>query len=116
MSENSNNSNNSNDSNDNNNGNEFLVDLFDEDGNKVTFEHLDTVDYKDKKYVVCIPYDDDEEEVEEIVIFEAVACAEDECDCGGEEECLEQVTDMDVMSAVYEIFKERNSDLFEFED
>ena len=96
-----------------NGNNEFLVDLFDEDGNKVTFEHLDTVDYEEKKYVVCIPYNDDEEEVEEIVIFEAVPCAEDDCDCG---DCLEQVTDMDIMSGVYEIFKERNSDLFEFED
>jgi len=95
------------------NNNEFLVDLFDEEGNKVTFEHLDTIDYQEKKYVVCIPYDDEEDEVEEIVIFEAVPCDEDGCECG---DCLEQVTDMEVMSAVYEIFKERNGELFEFED
>ena len=98
------------------NNNEFLVDLFDEDGNKVTFEHLDTIDYQEKKYVVCIPYDEEEEDVEEIVIFEAVPCEDDgDCECDGGD-CLEQVTDMDIMSGVYEIFKERNSDLFEFED
>ena len=96
-----------------NNNNEFLVDLYDDEGNKVTFEHLDTIDYEEKKYVVCIPYDESEEDVEEIVIFEAVPCGEDDC---GDGDCLEQVTDVDIMSGVYELFKERNSDLFEFED
>ena len=41
--------------------NQHLVDLIDEDDNTVTFEHLDTVQYKGKDYVICIPYDDDEE-------------------------------------------------------
>ena len=49
--------------------NPYLIDLFDEDGNKTVFEHLDTVKYKDDEYVVCIPYDDEEDEVTEVVIF-----------------------------------------------
>ena len=88
--------------------NEYLVDLIDEDGNTVTFEHLDTVQYQGKDYVVCIPYDDDEEVVTEVVIF---LIHKDQ-----EEDCLEQVEDGAVLSAVYQLFQERNADMFEFED
>ena len=42
--------------------NPYLIDLFDQDGNKTVFEHLDTVLYKDNEYVICIPYDEEEEE------------------------------------------------------
>ncbi len=88
--------------------NEYLIDLIDEDGETVTFEHLDTVQYKNEDYVICIPYDEEEEEVTEIVIF---SINKDK-----EEDCLEQVENPEILSAVYEIFKERNSDMFEFED
>lgn len=88
--------------------NEYLVDLIDEDGNTVTFEHLDTVQYQGKDYVICIPYDEDEEVVTEVVIFQI---HKDE-----EEDCLEQVEDGEILSAVYRLFQDRNADLFEFED
>ena len=88
--------------------NEYLVDLIDEDGNTVTFEHLDTVQYKGKDYVICIPYDDDEEVVTEVVIF--LLRKEKE------EDCLEQVEDPELMSAVYKLFQERNADMFDFEE
>ena len=39
--------------------NPYLIDLFDQDGNKTVFEHLDTVLYKDNEYVICIPYDEE---------------------------------------------------------
>ena len=89
--------------------NEFLIDLFDEDGNKKVFEHLDTVLFKDDEYVICIPYDEDEEEVTEIVIFKTVV------DDKGESS-LEQIVDVDVLEKVYDIFRERNESKFEFED
>ena len=88
--------------------NPYLVDLIDEDGNTVTFEHLDTVQYKGKDYVICIPYDDDEEVVTEVVIF---LLRKDK-----EEDCLEQVEDPELMSAVYKLFQERNADMFDFEE
>ncbi|MBE5039232.1 DUF1292 domain-containing protein [Ructibacterium gallinarum] len=88
--------------------NPHLVDLIDEDGNTVTFEHLDTVQYKGKDYVICIPYDDDEEVVTEVVIFLINKDKEDDC--------LEQVENPEILSAVYEIFKERNGEMFDFED
>ena len=89
--------------------NEFLIDLFDEEGNKKVFEHLDTVLYRDDEYVICIPYDDDEEEVTEIVIFKTVI------DKDGESS-LEHVVEDNVLEKVYEIFKERNLDKFDFGD
>ena len=33
--------------------NPYLIDLYDEDGNEKTFEHLDTVKYKDDEYVTA---------------------------------------------------------------
>ena len=87
--------------------NPYLIELTDEDGETVTFEHLDTVQYKGKEYVVFIPYNDDEEEVDEVVIFQIL---------DQEEDCLEQVEDPEILSAVYDLFQERNKDLFDFED
>lgn len=89
--------------------NQHLIDLFDENGEKTVFEHLDTVKYKDEEYVICIPYNDDEEEVDEVVIFRITE------DKDGEE-VLSQVVEPDVLSPVYDIFKERNSDMFDFGD
>lgn len=88
--------------------NEHLIDLIDEDGETVTFEHLDTVQYKDNDYVICIPYDDDEEVVTEVVIFKIRK--------DNEEDCLEQVEDIELLDIIYDIFKERNSEMFDFED
>ena len=88
--------------------NSHLIDLIDEDGHEVTFEHLDTVQHQNQDYVVCIPYDDEEEEVTEVVIFHL--------NKDKEEDCLTQVEDPALLAKVYDLFKERNSDLFSFED
>lgn len=87
--------------------NPYLIELTDEDGETVTFEHLDTVQYKGKEYVIFIPYNDDEEEVDEVVIFQIL---------DQEEDCLEQVEDPEILSAVYDLFRERNKEMFDFED
>ena len=48
----------------------FLVDLFDDEGNKQTFEHLDTVQVNGDDYVICIPYKEEEDdEVDEVIIL-----------------------------------------------
>lgn len=89
--------------------NPYLIELYDEDGNEKTFEHLDTVKYKDDEYVICIPYDEEEEEVTEVVIFLIDKDEEGE-------EILSQIFDPELMAPVYEIFRERNADMFEFEE
>ena len=49
--------------------NQNILELVDEDGNTVPFEHLDTVQIDGEDYIVCIPYNEEEEEVTEIVLF-----------------------------------------------
>ena len=90
--------------------NESLVIFTDDDGNEVEFEHLDTVKVGDKVYIVCVPpVQDDEEDIEEVIIFEA---RKDDND----EDFFAEVEDDAVLEAVYVEFKERNIDMFDFED
>ncbi len=90
--------------------NNFLVDLFDDDGNKQTVEHLDTVQVNDCDYVICIPYKEEEDdEVDEVIILKM------EYDENGDY-ILVPEEDLEVLDRAYEIFKERNADLFDFED
>lgn len=96
--------------NENNEEEQFLVDLFDDDGNKQTVEHLDTVRIDENDYVICIPYKEEEDdEVDEVIILKM------EYDENGDY-ILVPEEDLDVLDRAYESFKERNSDLFDFED
>lgn len=90
--------------------NNFLVDLFDDDGNKQTVEHLDTVQVNDSDYVICIPYKEEEDdEVDEVIILKMEYDENDDYILVPEE-------DLEVLDKAYELFKERNADLFDFED
>lgn len=89
----------------------FLVDLFDDDGNKQTVEHLDTVQVNGQDYVICIPYKEEEDdEVDEVIILRMEATEE------SGESVLMPEDDLEVLDKAYELFKERNADLFDFED
>ena len=89
---------------------EYLVDLFDEDGTKQTVVHLDTVQVNGLDYVICIPYkEEDDDEVDEVFILKM------EKDENGENILLPEEDD-EVLDKAYEIFKERNADMFDFED
>lgn len=89
---------------------EFLIDLFDEDGNQKTFEHLDTVQVNGTDYVICIPYkEEDDGETDEVVILKI------DTDENGEA-ILVPEDDLETLDRAYEMFKDRNYDLFEFED
>lgn len=89
--------------------NSNVIDLIDEDGNTVPFEHLDTVRIENDDYIICIPYDDSEEEVTEIAMFKIDKDAESE-------DCLSQVVDDELAGRIYAEFKKRNTDKFDFED
>lgn len=48
-----------------------LIQLIDEDGEELNFEHIMTLDYKDKQYIVLTPadeefYDDDSDDFDEL--------------------------------------------------
>ncbi len=90
--------------------NPYVIDLIDDEtGETVPFEHLDTVRVGGDDYIVCIPYDDDETEVTEIALFKI---DKDE----NSEDCLSQVTDEKLADKIYEEFKKRNADKFDFEN
>jgi uncharacterized protein YrzB (UPF0473 family) len=94
-----------------------LVTLTDEDGEEHTFEHLDTFELNGEMYVALAPL---------------MECEEEACECGCEctdealflrveedengEEALSVVEDEAELDMVFEEFKTRNAEAFEFED
>ncbi len=86
-----------------------LVTLTDEEGNDVEFEVLDIIAYEGKAYVVFLPAEESEE-ADEVVILQA------EPNENPELETYASVEDPDALAAVFEIFKERFKDEFNFVD
>ena len=90
-----------------------IIVLNDEDGNEVKFEFLDLVELDDEEYVVLLPVaEEGEEEDGEVVILKL----EDNDDEDSEEESYVSVEDEDVLNKVFEIFKEKYKDDFNFVD
>jgi len=84
-----------------------LITLEDEDGAEHTFELVDTLDHKGESYVALIPADIMEED-QNLVIMKIVE--EDG------EDILELIEDDDEYEEISDIFVDRLSDLFDFED
>ncbi len=90
-----------------------IVVLNDEDGNEVKFEFLDLVELDDEEYVVLLPITEEGEEEEgEVVILKV----EDSDDEDSDEESYVSIEDEEVLSKVFEIFKEKFKDDFDFVD
>ena len=90
-----------------------IIVLNDEDGNEVQFEFLDLVELDDEEYVVLLPVTEEGEEDEgEVVILKV----EDNDDEESEEESYVSVEDEDTLNKVFEIFKEKFKDDFDFVD
>ena len=90
-----------------------IVILNDEDGNEVKFEFLDLIELDDEEYVVLLPVTDEGEEDEgEVVILKVVDSDDEE----SEEESYVSVEDEDTLNKVFEIFKEKFKDDFDFVD
>ncbi len=90
-----------------------IVILNDEDGNEVKFEFLDLVELDDEEYVVLLPVTEEGEEEEgEVVILKV----EDTDDEDSDEESYVSVEDEDTLNKVFEIFKEKFKDDFDFVD
>lgn len=90
-----------------------IVILNDEEGNEVKFEFLDLVELDDEEYVVLLPVTDEGEEDEgEVVILKV----EDTDDEESEEESYVSVDDEETLNKVFEIFKEKFKDDFDFVD
>lgn len=80
--------------------------LNDENGDEVPFEFLDLIEYESNEYVVLLPTDDEDGEV---VILEVE-------DTDGDEESYISVDDEETLVKVFEIFKEKFKQEFNFFD
>ncbi len=87
-----------------------IVVLVGEDGEEVEFEHIDTIEMNGNEYVVLLPVEDQEnEEVDEVVILK-VDHGED-----GEDSFV-TVDDEDELNSVFEEFKTRMEEEYDFEE
>ena len=86
---------------------EDVIVLEDEDGNEIEFELGDKLVYEGKEYVVLLPLEEDDNG---IVILEYQE--------GGDEEgdLYLDVEDESVLNAVFDMFKEKYADEFDFVD
>ena len=88
-----------------------IIVLNDENGNEVEFEFLDLIEYDSEEYVVLLPILEDGEEDDGEVVILKVEETESE-----DEESYVSVDDEDVLTAVFEIFKDKFKDEFNFTD
>ena len=90
-----------------------IITLNDEDGNEVKFEFLDLIELDDEEYVVLLPVaEDGEEEEGEVVILKV----EDNDDENSDEESYVSIEDEEILNKVFEMFKEKFKDDFDFVD
>ena len=82
--------------------------LTDEDGNEAAYDIADYIEVGDKEYVVLVPQDEDDDE---IVILRVEEDPEDE-----DTELFVPEADEDILQKVFDIFKERFADEYEFTD
>lgn len=88
-----------------------IIILSDENGEDVQFEFLDLIEYDSEEYVVLLPAEEDEEDDDGEVVILKVEDSGNE-----EEESYVSVDDEETLNAVFEIFKEKFKDEFNFTD
>ena len=89
-----------------------IISLNDEDGNEVKFEFLDLIDFEDEQYVVLLPVlEDGEEDDGEVVILKLEDSDEDT-----EQESYVSVENEETLMKVFNIFKDKFKDEFDFVD
>lgn len=95
-----------------NNGEELdnIIILNDENGNEVKFEFLDLMEYEGEEYIILLPTEEGEDN-DEVVILK-VEDVEDDPDM----ETYVSIDDEDTLNAVFEMFKEKFKDEYNFID
>jgi len=88
-----------------------ILELEDQDGNKVVFEILDVVPYNDMDYIVVVPYVEEvPDEPESVEIYRIVP------DDTSDMETYVGLDSQEEIDAVYDEFQKRNAEWFDFED
>ena len=95
--------------NENNEEMDNIITLNDEDGKEVNFEFLDLIDYNSEEYVILLPAEETEEAGEVVIL--KVEQSENE-----DEESYVGVDDEEELNAVFQIFKDKFKDEFNFVD
>lgn len=89
-----------------------IIVLNDENGEEVKFEFLDLIEYENEQYVVLLPVlEEGEEDDGEVVILKV-----EDTDETSEEESYVSVDDEETLMAVFNIFKDKFKDEFDFVD
>ena len=86
-----------------------IIVLNDENGEEVPFEFLDLIEYEGEEYVVLLPVEEDEEADEVVILKLEDTESEDE-------ESYVSVDDEEVLNKIFEMFKEKFKDEFNFVD
>lgn len=86
--------------------NENYITLTDDNGKDVSFEILDTVEYKERLFAVLLPFESEEDEV---VILEILPAEDPEYDD------FVSVEDENLLNEVFEEFKKAHADEFDFQ-
>ena len=88
-----------------------VIILNDEDGKEVQFEFLDLIELDDEEYVVLLPVEEeDEDEPGEVVILKVEDTDKED------EESYVSIDDQEILNKVFEIFKDKFKDEFNFTD
>ena len=91
---------------------ENIITLNDEEGKEIKFEFLDLVELDDEEYVVLLPVaEEGEEEGGEVVILKL-----EDTDDDSDEESYVGVENEEILNKVFQIFKEKYKDEFNFVD
>lgn len=90
-----------------------IVSILDEEGNEHLFEELDRIETENGKYVALLPYYETEEEItddeaDELIILKVIEENDDFY--------LEPIEDDKEFNEIGEIFEERLSEMFLFEE
>ena len=86
-----------------------IIILNDEEGNEVEFEFLDLIEFEGEEYVVLLPVEETEDAGEVVILKLEDTESEDE-------ESYVSIDDEEVLNKVFEIFKEKFKDDFNFVD
>lgn len=87
-----------------------IIILNDDEGHEVKFEFLDLIKYNEEDFVVLLPVPEEGSEEDNEVVILKLEEAESE-----DEESYVSVDNEDTLSAVFDIFKEKFKDEFNFE-
>ena len=88
-----------------------IIILSDENGEDVEFEFLDLIEYDSEEYIVLLTVAEEDEEEDGQVVILKVESTENE-----DEESYVSVDDEEVLNEVFQIFKEKFKDEFNFTD